>query len=149
MVKLTIKQEAFCLEYAASGNATEAYKKAGYSAKNDRVAGVEAHKLLKNPKIQLRLKELAEEIAAPKIANIKEIQEFLTSVMRQQQKEEEIVVVGGGEYSEAIIKEKKPAVSTAIKAAETLAKLQGAFRTDINITGALPVIISGEEEIAD
>lgn len=149
MVKLTIKQEAFCLEYAASGNATEAYKKAGYSAKNDRVAGVEAYKLLKKPKIQLRLKELAEEIAAPKIANIKEIQEFLTSVMRQQQKEEEIVVVGGGEYSEAIIKEKKPAVSTAIKAAETLAKLQGAFRTDINITGALPVIISGEEDIAD
>lgn len=56
MVKLTIKQEAFCLEYAASGNATDAYKKAGYSVKNDRIAGVEAHKLLKNPKVKNVLK---------------------------------------------------------------------------------------------
>lgn len=149
MVKLTIKQEAFCLEYAASGNATEAYKKAGFKVKSDGAARANAARLLTKANIKARLQELAKEVATPKIATIQEVQEFLTSVMRQQQKEEEIVVVGGGDYSEAIIKEKKPAISTAIKAAETLAKLQGAFRTDINITGALPVIISGEEEIAD
>lgn len=149
MVKLTIKQEAFCLEYAASGNATDAYKKAGYSVESDNAAAVNANRLLKNAKIKLRLQELAKEIATPKIANIKEIQEFLTSVMRQQQKEEEIVVVSNGDCSEAIIKEKKTPISSAIKAAETLAKIQGAFRTDINITGSLPVIISGEDEIED
>lgn len=141
MVKLTIKRESFCLEYAASGNATEAYKKAGFAAKNDKVAGVEAHKLLKNPKIQARLQELAKEVATPKIATIQEIQEFLTSVIRQEQKEEEIVVVGDSDFRQAEIKEKKPAISTAIKAAETLAKIQGAFRTDINITGTVPVTI--------
>ncbi len=145
MVKLTIKQEAFCLEYAASGNATDAYKKAGYKAKNDKIAGVESHKLLKNPKIKLRLQELAEEIATPKIADIKEVQEFLTSVMRRETREEEIVVAA----DIAEIKEKKTPISSAIKAAETLAKIQGAFRTDINITGSLPVIISGEDEIED
>ena len=149
MVKLTIKQEAFCLEYAASGNATDAYKKAGYSVESDNAAAVNANRLLKNAKIKLRLQELAQEIATPKIANIKEIQEFLTSVMRQQQKEEEIVFVSNGDCSEAITKEKKTPISSAIKAAETLAKIQGAFRTDINITGSLPVIISGEDEIED
>ena len=63
--------------------------------------------------------------------------------------EEEIVVVGDSEFREAVTKEKTPPISTAIKAAETLAKLQGAFRTDINITGALPVIISGDDELED
>lgn len=144
MVKLTIKQEAFCLEYAASGNATEAYKKA-YGAKDDNAAAANAARLIRNDKVQIRLRELAEKVAAPKIANIQEIQEFLTAVMRQEKKEEEIVVAG--DFAET--KEKTPPISTAIKAAETLAKLQGAFRTDINITGALPVIISGDDELED
>ena len=148
MVKLTIKQEAFCLEYAGSGNATEAYKKA-YGAKDDNAAAANAARLIRNDKVQIRLQELAQKIAAPKIANIQEIQEFLTAVMRQEKKEEEIVVVGDSDFREAVTKEKTPPISTAIKAAETLAKLQGAFRTDINITGALPVIISGDDELED
>ena len=149
MVELPIMREAFCLEYAASGNATDAYKKAGYKAKNDNVAAAAAARLLRNVKVQARLQELAKEVAAPKIASVQEIQEFLTAVMRQEKKEEEIVVVGDSEFREAVTKEKTPPISTAIKAAETLAKLQGAFRTDINITGALPVIISGDDELED
>lgn len=138
-------QDKFCLEYAASGNATEAYKKAGYKVQTDGAARANAARLLTKANIQERLKELAEKVAAPKIANIQEIQEFLTAVMRQEKKEEEIVVAG--DFAET--KEKTPPISTAIKAAETLAKLQGAFRTDINITGALPVIISGDDELED
>ena len=149
MVELPIMQETFCLEYAASGNATDAYKKAGYKAKNDNVAAAAAARLLRTVKVQLRLQEIAKEIAAPKIASVQEIQEFLTAVMRQEKKEEEIVVVGDSDFREAVTKEKTPPISTAIKAAETLAKLQGAFRTDINITGALPVIISGDDELED
>ena len=147
-MKLTPKQNAFCLAYAASGNATESYKQAGYTVKNDNVAAVEANRLLNNPKILERLREIpqlhkmkTEAEEKKKIADVQEIQEFLTAVMRQEKKEEEIVesLVNGVE-----IKEKKPPISTAIKAAETLAKLQGAFRTDINITGALPVIIQDD-----
>lgn len=155
-MKLTPKQNAFCLAYAASGNATESYKQAGYTVKNDNVAAVEAYRLLNNPKILERLKEIpqlhkikAEEEEKKKIADVQEIQEFLTAVMRQEKTEEEIVVVGDSEFREAVTKEKTPPISTAIKAAETLAKLQGAFRTDINITGALPVIISGDDELED
>ena len=150
-MKLTPKQNAFCLAYAASGNATESYKQAGYTVKNDNVAAVMGTRLLSNTKIKERLQEIpqtykmSEEEEKNKIADIKEIQEFLTAVMRQEKKEEEIVVAG--DFAET--KEKTPPISTAIKAAETLAKLQGAFRTDINITGALPVIISGDDELED
>ena len=56
--KLTHKQELFCQEYIIEFNATQSYTKAGYSAKNDKVAGVESHKLLKNPKIQEKINEL-------------------------------------------------------------------------------------------
>lgn len=49
--KLAPKQQRFVDEYLIDLNATEAYKRAGYKAKNANVAGVEAHKLLKNPKI--------------------------------------------------------------------------------------------------
>lgn len=142
-------QDRFCLEYAASGNATEAYKKAGYKVQTDGAARANAARLLTKANVQERLKEIAKEVAAPKIASVQEIQEFLTAVMRQEKKEEEIVVVGDSEFREAVTKEKTPPISTAIKAAETLAKLQGAFRTDINITGALPVIISGGDELED
>ena len=154
-MKLTPKQNAFCLAYAASGNATESYKQAGYTVKNDNVAAVMGTRLLSNTKIKERLQEIpqtykmSEEEEKNKIADVKEIQEFLTAVMRQEKKEEEIVVVGDSDFREAVTKEKTPPISTAIKAAETLAKLQGAFRTDINITGALPVIISGDDELED
>lgn len=50
---LTPKQKLFADAYLAdrSLNATAAYKAAGYAAKNDNVAAVEASKLLSNPKI--------------------------------------------------------------------------------------------------
>ena len=57
MSGLRIKQKRFADEYIISGNATEAYKKAGYSVSSDRVAGVEGHKLLKNPKIKSYIDE--------------------------------------------------------------------------------------------
>lgn len=146
MTKLSILQEKFCLEYAASGNATDAYKKAGYKTNSEKASNANAARLLRLPKIQQRLQELAKELATPKIASIREIQEFLTQVMRREESEEEIVSAGemGAEKME-----RKTPITAAIKAAETLAKMQGAFKTDINITGALPVIISGEDDIAD
>lgn len=55
---LSNKQELFCKEYLVDLNATQAYKRAGYSAKSDNIAAVEASKLLRNPKIEAKIKEL-------------------------------------------------------------------------------------------
>jgi phage terminase small subunit len=58
---LSKKQELFCKEYLVDMNATQAYKRAGYSVKSDNAAAVEAFKLLRNPKIDIRIKELMDE----------------------------------------------------------------------------------------
>ena len=58
---LSRKQELFCKEYLVDLNATQAYKRAGYSVKSDNAAGVEASKLLRNPKVEARIKELMEQ----------------------------------------------------------------------------------------
>ena len=69
------KWEAFCLHYAKTGNVSESYKNAGYEAKTAKAVYSNAHRLLKNDGIRKRLAELAEEMAADKIADIREIQE--------------------------------------------------------------------------
>ena len=52
---LTVKQRAFAQAYILSGNATQAYKDAGYAVSSDAVARVEGNKLLKHPRISLQL----------------------------------------------------------------------------------------------
>jgi phage terminase small subunit len=50
-VKLTPKQEKFADEYLVDLNALRAYRAAYPNCKSDNAAGVEGHRLLKNPKI--------------------------------------------------------------------------------------------------
>jgi phage terminase small subunit len=59
--RLTAKQEAFCLAYTKTGNASEAYRQA-YDANNMSAAAieVEASRLLHNPKVTLRLDRVQE-----------------------------------------------------------------------------------------
>lgn len=51
MDKLTDKQQRFVDEYIVDLNATAAYKRAGYTARNDAVAASGASTLLRNPKV--------------------------------------------------------------------------------------------------
>ena len=146
---LNVKQEAFCLHYAKTGNATESYKVAGYDAKTERAVYSNANRLLKNDKVQARLKELAEEMASDKIAGIREIQEYLTTVIRGETTEDVVVVEGCGDgVSEAIIKQVRTPSKDRIKAAETLGKMQGAFDTKANINVVIPVF-GGEDVLED
>ena len=162
---LSVQQEAFCLHYAETGNAVESYKKAGYKAKTDGSLYSCANRLLKNAKIQERLRELATEIKSDKIADIKEIQEYLTSVMRRQHCENVVVTLmteetkyvpdASGTMRKQTIKTEVPEVvsiparlSDANKAAETLAKMQGAFETKLQIEMTVPVF-GGENSLED
>ena len=57
---LTVRQERFVKHFAHLGNASEAARRAGYSASNGNVLGQQAHQNLKKPKIVSALKrELA------------------------------------------------------------------------------------------
>lgn len=146
---LNVKQEAFCLHYAKTGNATESYKQAGYNPKNDNSAGANARRLLQKDKIKVRLAELAEELASEKIANIKEVQERLTSILRGEIQEEQVVVEGCGDgISEAKIIKRQPQLKDVIKAGETLAKMQGGFDGKVQVELTVPVF-DGEDELED
>lgn len=122
---LTPRQEKFCMEYAASGNAYKSAIAAGYS---ENYAKGNANKLLENVRVKTRLQELREKAESEKIADIKEMQETLTAIIRQQLTEEVIVVEGDGEgVSTARKMEKTPAIKDVISAVEKLGKMQGAF----------------------
>lgn len=162
---LNIKQEAFCLHYAKTGNATESYKISGYVAKTEGALYSGANRLLKNVKVQERLKELANEIASDKIASIKEIQEYLTSVMRREHKEFVVVTLSeertkyepdeNGIMRKCTVKKEVPQIveiparlADANKAAETLAKMQGGFDNKLQVEMTVPVF-GGEERLED
>lgn len=146
---LSAKQEKFCLEYAKSGNQRQAYLLAGYNVKSDEAADANASRLLRNDKVQSRLAELYEEAKNASIADIVEMQQTLTKIIRQQLTEEVIVVESVGDYmSEARKMDKEPSIKDIINAINTLGKIQGVFsdklKVDIN-----PIVISGGEDLED
>lgn len=147
-VALNEKQERFCLEYAKTANAAESYMIAYPNAKKNS-AYSNANRLLKNDVIQARLAELTEETRSKKIANAAEIQERLTSILRGEL-QEEVVVVEGVEkgVTEARIVLKRPSNADAIKAGQTLAKMQGAFDNNFNVNLVVPVF-GGENDLED
>lgn len=84
---ITPKQKAFADEYLKCGNATEAYKIA-YGCKNDVTAGTNAYKNLKKPKISAYIAERQKEIEDSRIADVSEVLQFFSSVMRGEVKDQ-------------------------------------------------------------
>ena len=125
---LSVKQERFCLEYAKTGNQRQAYLLAGYNVKSDEAADANASRLLRNDNVKARLAELYEEAKNASIADIVEMQQTLTKIIRKQMTEEVIVVESVGDYmSEARKMDKEPSIKDIINAITTLGKMQGAF----------------------
>ena len=144
---LSVKQEKFCIEYAKSGNARQAYKDAGYSVRNDRTADANACRLLTNANVKERLAELAEEAKNASIADITEMQQKLTSIIRQEAEEEVIVVISKGDFmQEAQTLTKKPSLKEVINAIDRLGKMQGAFSENVNLNGNVGVVIVDDIE---
>lgn len=163
--RLSVKQEAFCMHYAKTGNATESYIAAGYKAKDNNVARANAARLIANDNIKKRLQELAQEVKNDKIADVQEIQEYLTSVMRREKMENAVVTISTKtsfykpddegkmrKYTEETeipqLVEYPTKISDANKAAETLAKMQGAFDNKLKVEMTVPVF-EGEDDIED
>ena len=143
---LSVKQEKFCLEYAKSGNQRQAYLTAGYKCKNEASADASASQLLRNPKVKERLAELTEEIKNASIADITEMQQTLTAIIRKKMTEEVIVVESVGDFmTEAKKMEKEPSINDIIKAINTLGKIQGAFSTKLEIDADIsPIVIKDD-----
>ena len=135
-MKLNPRQEKFCLEYARTGNATQAYKSAGFKSKSYQAAQANSARLLADERIQARLRDLAAETKSAAIATVTELQEGLTAVFRGQVTTS--VVTKDGEVVEV-----QAAIKDRLKAAEILCKTFGAFvnKQELNIMENIPVVI--------
>ena len=144
-MKLNARQKAFCEYYVASGNATEAAIKAGYSKKTARVIGQEN---LTKPALKNYINEMIQKLESERIATAEEVLQNLTAMMRGQIQEEVVVIEGNGDYSSsASIIKKQVSAKERIKAAELLGKRYALFTDKTKIEGALPVMIVGEDDL--
>lgn len=92
-MKLTAKQRLFADEYIKSGNAMQSAIKAGYSEK---YAKSSSAKMLENVGIKSYIDAKMAEIESHKIADAKEVLQYLTRVLRGEEKEEIPDNVNGG-----------------------------------------------------
>ncbi|KKB33787.1 terminase small subunit [Bacillus thermotolerans] len=109
-MKLTEKQKRFCDFYIETGNATEAARLAGYSGRNLNRIGYEN---LSKLDIQIYIKERNNKLEEERIANIREVKIFWTSILRDES---------------ADIKDR-------LKASEFIAKTNAAFKDKIEYNG--------------
>ena len=146
-VKLTEKQKRFVDYYIETGNATEAAKKAGYKGKN---INNTASENLAKPYIKAYLDQQLREFESKRIASAKEVLEMLTTSMRGEIDEEVIVIEGDGDgVSSARVVKKQIGLKDRIKAAELLGKRYRLFTDKIEVEGAVPVVIVGEDNLED
>ncbi|MGL5718007.1 MAG: PBSX family phage terminase large subunit [Paraclostridium sp.] len=119
-MKLTSKQRAFADYYIELGNATEAAIKAGYSKKTSAEMGYEN---LRKPHIKLYIDEIMKEIESKRIADAREVMEYLTRVLRDEETEQVVVTKNSGDFvTEVVTVDKKLDAKDRIKASELLAK---------------------------
>lgn len=84
-MKLTEKQKRFCEEYVKSGNATQSYIDAGYSATKREVAEANARKLLgNNSAVKEYIQELNNRLVSAQIADMEEVKQFWTNTLRDE-----------------------------------------------------------------
>lgn len=140
---MTDKQKRFCDEYLVDFNATQAAIRAGYSNK---YAGQNADKLLKNTNVKSYIDERIAEKQSQLIATQDEVLQYLTSVLRGEQKEQTLKMAGIGVQE---IEEINTSTKDRLKAAELLGKAYGAFRDKVDVSGTVPVVISGYDELED
>lgn len=147
MAKMTAKQMRFCDEYLIDLNATQAAIRAGYSEKNARNIASEN---LAKPNIREYIDQRMAEKEKELIADQDEVLRYLTSVLRGESHSEVIVVEGTGEgCSEARALQKAPDEKDRLKAAELLGKRYGLYTDKVDVDGAVPVVISGADDLED
>lgn len=143
---MTDKQKRFADEYLIDCNATRAYRAAYPNVKKDSTASQAGSRMLRNVKVQAYIAERLAELSSKKTAKAQEVMEYLTSVMRGEHTEQTLQLVGDGVQTVADI---DVSAKERLKAAELLGKRYGLFTEKVDVAGALPVVISGGEQLDD
>lgn len=140
---MNIRQKRFCDEYLIDCNATQAAIRAGYSQKT---ANEQGNRLLANVSIKAYIDEQLEILHNQKTADVQEVLEYLTAVMRGQYTEQTLQLIGEGVQAITNI---DISAKERLKAAELIGKRYGMFKDNLDIGGSIPVVISGGDELED
>lgn len=124
---MTERQEKFCREFIKTGNATKAYKKAGYDTKDYGAQSVNASRLLRNDKVQERLAELRQRAENKEILSASQIRALLTNIAT----------------------DKDSSKLEVMKALDILNKMNGEYIAKTQITGADGGPVSVNWEVAE
>ena len=144
---MTDKQKRFCDEYLIDLNGTKAAIRAGYSPRSARQI---ADKNMSNGDIRQYIDERMQEKEKELIADQDEVLKYLTNVLRGKSQSEIVVVENVGDFtSEARLIQKAPDEKERLKAAELLGKRYNLFSDKMKVDVAMPVVISGGEDLAD
>ncbi len=126
-MKLTEKQKRFCEEYVKTGNATQSYINAGYSATKREVAEANARKLLGNySSITQYIKELNDKLVSEQIADMEEVKKFWTNTLRDEEMDPK----------------------HRLKASEYIAKTNGAFIEKQEISGEMTQNVNMNDDLS-
>ena len=118
---LTEKQKRFVDYYVSTGNATEAAREAGYKHPNR-----QGPRMLSNVGIQNATEARLKELESSRIADAKEVMEFLTKAMRGEMTEkvlQPLNIKGGGQKADLF--NVPIGAKERLKAAELLTKRYG------------------------
>ena len=153
--KLTLKQQRFADEYIITGNATESAIRAGYSKNSAKEIASEN---LTKPNIKSYIDKRLEELESDKIADQKEVLEYLTAVMRREKSENVVVTLRektdryvpdeDGNYKREVVETERAEIveipsklSDSNKAAELIGKRYGLFTDKIDLEVDSQVVI--------
>ena len=130
---LTQRQIRFVQDFMKSNNVTQAAIRSGYSKKT---ASVQGSRLLTNVKVAEYVDAINERLESDKIADIQEVMEYLTSVMRGEAKDQFDL---------------DASLSERTRAASELAKRLDVRSKTLNIEGVVNIIddIPDDVEIID
>lgn len=116
---LNERQLRFADYYIETGNASESYRRAGYSAKSDSAVTTNSARLLTNDRISAYIESRMAIVDSKRVADANEVLEFLTSVMRGEATGKTLRGVGMGEQ---VIADIKPSIGEKYNAAVQLGK---------------------------
>ena len=126
---LNKRQIDFVQEYMKTNNVRQSAIKAGYSPKT---ASVQGSRLLTNVKVSAYINAINERLESDKIADIEEVMQYLTSVMRGEKKDQFDL---------------DPSLSERTKAASELARRLDVRARNLNIECAVNIIDDIPEDV--
>lgn len=139
-VKLTPKQQAFADYYIELGNASEAAKQAGYSARSARQIGEQN---LSKHDIKAYIESRMKELQSARIVDQQEVLETISRIIRGEEEGTALVGIGKGAQT---VESVPPTVAEKLKAAETMGKLFGLWTEKVQVENITPTFVEDVPE---